>query len=78
MTHWLTGLWSTQAKVEGNLLTAACHWGGDSSVISNHLGKPGHKPRPPVCVEFHGRCPNVFPCFMGQLFNWGLLRDMTE
>jgi len=24
---WLTGLWSTQAKVEGIVLKAAWHWG---------------------------------------------------
>jgi hypothetical protein len=26
-TRWLTGLWSTQAKVEGIVPKAAWHWG---------------------------------------------------
>jgi len=26
-THWLTGLWSTEAKVEGIVPKAAWHWG---------------------------------------------------
>jgi len=34
------GLWSTQAKVEGNVLKAAWHWGRDSSVVNNPLGEP--------------------------------------
>ena len=28
-TRSLTGLWSTQAKVEGNVLKSAWHWGSD-------------------------------------------------
>jgi len=44
MTRWLTGLWSTQAKVEGILLKAALDWGSDSSVINDPLGEPGHTP----------------------------------
>ena len=43
MTRWLTGLWCTQATVEGIVLKAAWHWGRDSSVI-NDLGEPGHTP----------------------------------
>jgi hypothetical protein len=39
-THWLTGLWSTQAKVEG-MLKAAWHWCSDSSVLNDLLGEPG-------------------------------------
>jgi hypothetical protein len=35
------GLWSTQAKVEGIVPTAAWHWGSDSSVVNDPLGKPG-------------------------------------
>jgi hypothetical protein len=38
------GLWSTQAKVEGIMLRAVCHWGRDSSVVNNPLGEPGHTP----------------------------------
>jgi len=44
MTHWLTGLWSTQAKVEGITPRAAWHWGRDSSVVNDPLGEPGHTP----------------------------------
>jgi len=43
-THWLTGLWSTQAKVEGNVLRAAWHWSRDSSVVHDPLGEPGRTP----------------------------------
>jgi len=28
-TRWLSGLWSTQAKVEGIMLKAAWHWDSD-------------------------------------------------
>ena len=41
---WLTGLWSTQAKVEGIMLKAAWHWGIDCSVLNDPLGEPGHTP----------------------------------
>jgi len=41
MTHWLTGLWSTHAKVEGIVLKAAWHWGSDISVVNDCLGEPG-------------------------------------
>ena len=44
MTHAGSGLWSTQAKVEGIVLKAAWHWGSDSSVINDPLGEPGHTP----------------------------------
>ena len=44
MTHWLTELWSTQAKVEGIMPRAAWHWGTDSSVINDPLGEPGCTP----------------------------------
>jgi hypothetical protein len=37
----LTGLWSTQTKVEGIVLMAAWHCGSDSSVINDRLGEPG-------------------------------------
>ena len=40
-TCWITGLWSTQAKVEGSVLKAAWHGGSDSNVINNPLGEPG-------------------------------------
>jgi hypothetical protein len=43
-TCWLTGLWSTQAKVEGIVPKAAWHWGRDSSVVNDPLGEPGCTP----------------------------------
>jgi hypothetical protein len=43
-TRWLTGLWSTQAKVEGIVLKAAWHWGSDSNVVNDPLGEPGRTP----------------------------------
>jgi len=41
-TTQLTGLWSTQTKVEGIVLKAALHWGRDCSVLNGPLGEPGH------------------------------------
>ena len=38
------GLWSTQAKVECNVLKAAWHWGSDSSVVNDPPGEPGRTP----------------------------------
>ena len=43
-TGWLTGLWSTQAKLEGIVLKDAWHWGRDSSVINDLHGEPGSTP----------------------------------
>jgi len=39
-TSWLTGLWSTQAKVEGIMPRAAWHRGRDSSVVNDPLWEP--------------------------------------
>jgi hypothetical protein len=36
-TRWLTGLWSTQAKVKGIVLKAAWQWGSYSSVLDDPL-----------------------------------------
>jgi len=44
MTYWLTGLWSTQAKVEGITPRAARQWGTDSSVVNDPFGEPGRTP----------------------------------
>ena len=44
-TRWLTGLWSTQAKVEGIVLKAAWHWGSDSCAINDQLGETGRTQR---------------------------------
>ena len=43
-TSWLTGLWSTLAKVEGIVSKAAWYWGRDSSVVDDPLGEPGRTP----------------------------------
>jgi hypothetical protein len=43
-THWLMGLWSTQAKVEGIVPKAAWHWIRDSSVVNDPLWEPGCTP----------------------------------
>ena len=43
-TCWLTGLWSTQAKVEGILLKAAWLWGRNCSVVNDPLVEPGRTP----------------------------------
>jgi len=40
----LTGLWSTQAKVEGIVLKAAWQWGSDGSVVNGPLGEPCRTP----------------------------------
>jgi len=39
--HWITGLWSTHAKVGGIVLKAAWHWGRDCIAMNNPLGEPG-------------------------------------
>jgi hypothetical protein len=44
ITCWLTGLWSTHAKVEGIVLRAAWHWGRDSSAINDPRREPGRTP----------------------------------
>ena len=36
---WLTGLWSTETKVEGIVPKAARHWGSNRSVVNNPLGE---------------------------------------
>jgi len=40
-TCWLTGFWSTQAKVEGIMLKAAWHWDSDCSIVNDPLGELG-------------------------------------
>jgi hypothetical protein len=73
-TCWLTGLWSTKAKVEGNVLKAARHWGNDGSVVTIPLENQAH---PTVCrlsirVWLRGWWVYVFSHFVGWLLNWGL------
>jgi len=68
-TRWLTGLGSTQAKMEGIVLKVAWHWGSDSSVVNDPLGEPG-------CIPWYVSLPSVwgsvdgdyvFPHFMKGL-----------
>jgi hypothetical protein len=76
-TRWLTGLWSTQAKVEGIVLKAAWHWGRDWSVVNDPLGEPG---RTPLYVGLLSTCGSVDddqmfpPFFVGGL----LIRDSDK
>ena len=69
-TRWLTELRSTQAKMEGIVLKAAWHWGGDSSVVYDHLGEPGHTPLyvglPSACESMDSECM-LSPHFVGGL-----------
>jgi hypothetical protein len=60
MTPWLTGLWSTQVKVEGIMLKAAWHWGRDSSVVNDPLGEPG-------CIPLYVGLPSAWVCVDGDL-----------
>ena len=74
-THWLMGLWCTQAKVEGIMLRAAWHWGSDNSVVNDPLGEPGctssYVYLPSTWVSVNG--DHMFsPDFIGGLLNWGL------
>ena len=41
VTCRLTGLLSTNTKVEGIVLKAAWHWGSESIVVNDPLGEPG-------------------------------------
>ena len=74
-THWLTGLWSPQAKVEGIMLRAAWHWGIDSSVVNNPLGKQGHTPLYVGLLSTWGSMNSdcmFSPNFLGGILNWEL------
>jgi len=63
----LTGIWPTQAKVEGIVLKAAWHWGSNSSVINDPPGEPGLLS---MCGSADG--DNMFSPHFVQLRNWGL------
>jgi len=70
-TRWLTGLWFTQAKMEGIMLKAAWHWGSDSSVINDRLGEPG---RTPLYVGLLSACGSMDgECMFSPHFVEGLL-----
>jgi len=70
MTRWLTGLWSTQTKVEGIVLKAAWHWVRDCNVVNHPLGETGRTPfyagLPSTCGSVEG--DQMFsPFFLGRL-----------
>jgi hypothetical protein len=74
-THWLTGLWSTQAKVEGIVLKAAWHWGSDSRVVNNPFGEPGQTPLYVGLLSVWASVDSdrmFSPISLGELLNWGL------
>ena len=56
-TRWLTGLWSTTARVENIELKDAWHWGRDSNVITISLGNQSAPfiCRPYICGGLCGR-----------------------
>ena len=75
-TRWLTGLWSTQAKVESVVLRAAWHWGTDSSVVNNRLEEPSR-------TALYVGLPSAWASVVGDLMFfptcrrapfWGLLQ----
>jgi len=79
-TCWLTGLWSTQAKVKGILLKAAWHWGRDCSVVNDPLGKPG---RTPLYVGLPSTWGSMDGDLMFSPFSWegsllGTATDINE
>jgi len=59
-TGWLTGPWSTHAKVEGIVLKAAWHWGRDCSVVNDPLGEPG-------CTPLYVGLLSTWGCVDGEL-----------
>ena len=67
-TRWLTGLWSTQAKVEGIMLRDGWHWGSGGSVINDPLGEPGHTPLYVGVLSLWGSVDGdqTFPRFCGR------------
>ena len=70
----LTGLWSTQARVEG-MLKAAWHWGSDGTAVNDPLGKPGRTTLyvglPSAWGSVDGDCM-ISAHFVGGLLKWGL------
>jgi hypothetical protein len=73
-TRWLTGLWSTKAKVEGIVPWAALHWGRESSVVNDPVGELGPTPlyggHPSAWGSVDGHLM-FFPICRGAPF-WGL------
>ena len=73
-TCWLTGFWSSQAKVEGIVLKAAWHWGRDCSVVNNPLVEPGRNPLYVGLLSTWGSmdCDQIFSLICTLAPNWGL------
>jgi len=73
----LTGLWSTQVKVEGIMLKAAWHWGRDCSIVNDPLGEPGCTPLyvglPSAWGSVEGDC-----MFFSILWEGSFLGTMTD
>jgi len=72
-THWQTGLWSTQAKVEGIVLKAAWHWGRDYRFVNDPLGEPGHTPLYVGLPSMWGSVDSdqmISPFFRGRAAYW--------
>jgi len=57
---WVTGLWSTQAKVEGIVPRAARHWGRVISVVNDSFGEPG-------CTPLYVGLPSAWGYAKGEL-----------
>ena len=80
-TRWLTGLWSTQAKVEGIMLKAVWHWGRVCSVINDPLGEPGYTPLYVGLLSTWGSMDGehmLSPFFVGGLLKCWTLTDINE
>ena len=71
-TCWLTGLWSTQTKVEGIVPRVAWHWSRDSIVVKDPLGEPGRTPL------YEGLPPAWGSPFCRRAPFWGALADINE
>jgi hypothetical protein len=74
-TCWLTGHWSTQAKVAGIVPKAAWHWGRESSVVNDPLGQPGCTPLnvgPPSAWGSVDSDLTFFPYVCRRAPFWGL------
>jgi len=81
-TRWLTGLWSTQAKVEGTVLKAAWHWVRGYSVVNDPLGEPGCTPLyvglPSTWGPVDGDQISPPPIFLWEGSVLGTLTDINE
>jgi len=80
-TCWVTGHWSTEAKVEGIVLKAAWDWGSDSRVVNDPLGGPGCTPLYVRLLSAWGFVDGdrmFLSHFVGVLLKWLTLTDINE